>query len=494
MPITDNFNRATLGTSWTPALGGAWEIVGSATARVQAAYGGNRLLVRTESSFPDDQYAQGKVKATQGGTFQPDGSRGGVAVRIVTDSAYVAYLTSGGSLVLAKLVAGVKTTLSTVSVAASANTLYTVKLVVAGTLLSVFFEGGNAINYMDSASPLLTGKPGLYGEIGQVELLGDYDDFESSDTVSTGGGGGSGTSNIGVLTVLPRRGPRTQFYRHRQGNVGSVLLPLGWFYVYTRAANAPEIFVQGAIRAGVTGRVNAPRAADIRVGDILQDYYDGRLLLVLQASLSAANLVALVVELNGPIADEFEFGGIDSYWSATSSGFSVEVATGELKQTNLSATLPSAGRLLYQPTKGDFDIYTCLRCDAGSSGAIRRALLAARNPTTGLGLYAGLKDNGTNATIIRLDETSAGVMTETTGPTIVSAAYAFIRLARTGAGLQVLYNTSLITPVAKTDWTVLAPSGTRYANVETLNVGMAGYTQTGAVGESRWQWLRNWIL
>jgi len=486
MAITDNFNRASIGSDWV-TLSGLWATSGSATARPQSAYNNNQVMARAESSFPDDQYAQAKCEAT---TETNNGT--GVIVRAADASNYYyAFVDQAGNLTLRKIVAGADSFIADYVISGFAlSTFYTVKLVAAGSSLEVFLNGTSRITASDSS--LMSGKPGCYGAAQELTNPPDVDDFECTSALS-GGGGGSGSSAV-IASPVAHAGPRTKMYRHRPGNVASRLVAPLWLTIYSQSAGAPRIVARGQIEEGVTGLVESSRSADIEVGDILIDFYDARIFYVLQIEMRPARRKCTVVEYLPPLADEFEFGVIDSYWSATSEGWSVDASSGELKQTNPSGTLPSAGRLLYQNVGIGFDAWARVKCDGGSGGAIRRALIGARSASSGLGVYVGAKDNGTNTIPVRLDEHAASTVAETSGTGVASASYLFVRLQRQGSRFRAFYNSGTVEPAAEADWTEIVPSGSQFTGADSLRVGACGYTQTGAAGEARLKFLRNWVV
>ena len=137
MAITDDFNRASLGSTWETVLGSAWQIT-----RNEAAPSGllaTTAMRRAEGNFAADQYAQAKCQVVS--AFAGDSSRGGVAVRLdVAGNGYY-WLLSLTDVSLWKRVAGVSTQIGTVAGAKTSGTYYTLKLVVNGSSLTCYLNG-----------------------------------------------------------------------------------------------------------------------------------------------------------------------------------------------------------------------------------------------------------------------------------------------------------------------------------------------------------------
>jgi len=179
--ITDDFNRASLGAGWELVSGAtAWETVGSVTARPTDNFA-TTATRRTESSFPNDQYAQGKCEFTTTGDY----SRGAVAIRLDGSGNGYYLVMDTNNVALQKIVGGVDTYIADSVVSASANTLYTLKLQATGTTLLGYFEGAEKINTTDSAHS--GGKPGMLQLTGDAAQFSDHDDFECTDATASGG-------------------------------------------------------------------------------------------------------------------------------------------------------------------------------------------------------------------------------------------------------------------------------------------------------------------
>ena len=194
MAITDNFNRASLGSDWQTVLGAAWRIAGN-TVAAPVSQVANTAMRRAEGNFPDDQYAEAKCQAS-GASW--DALRGGVAVRMDGSGNCYYFLLGVRSSEVYKRVAGVVTALRTVSFTVVEGTLYTVRLTVTGDSLAVLINGVSYGTNTDSS--LLTGKPGLYAVTGIS--VPSFDDFACTDAVADGGGGGGGSvPRAGLLGV-----------------------------------------------------------------------------------------------------------------------------------------------------------------------------------------------------------------------------------------------------------------------------------------------------
>jgi hypothetical protein len=194
MPITDDFNRASLGSDWEHVSGTAWTINASTTVRPGQVYT-ETALRRTEAAFPNDQYSQAKCEFTSGG----DNSYGGVAVRLkMSGDGYEARFDSSAAVTLYKRVGGVVTYLSDYPGGYSANTFYTLKLTVTGNQLTVHVDGTLRISYTDTS--ITSGKPGLVAHTGEASLLCDFDDFES--TVAEAAGAESNSTTVSSVVVL----------------------------------------------------------------------------------------------------------------------------------------------------------------------------------------------------------------------------------------------------------------------------------------------------
>lgn len=191
MAITDDFNRASLGSGWEAALLAAWTIANNAAQPVSTF--ANTATRRAEGNFPADQYAQARCQVVT--TF--DVARGGVAVRM--DSAGNCYyvLLDGATPTLYKRVAGASAVLGSFSFAAVNATYYTLRLTVTGTQLVVTVNGVTKMTVTDAA--LVSGKPGLFAQTGWSVM--PFEDFECSAAVAASGGGGGSLARGSLLGV-----------------------------------------------------------------------------------------------------------------------------------------------------------------------------------------------------------------------------------------------------------------------------------------------------
>lgn len=178
MAITDNFNRASLGANYETVLGTAWVTSGSVVAKPVSQYA-NTEIRRTESSFPNDQYAQVDTELTSGGG---DGSSGGVGCRLdASGNGYVARINNTNNVTLYKVTggAGAQTYLNDWVAVVLDNTLVTLKISASGTTIEVFCGGISLGTTSDST--FTSGKPGCFANTGQTSLLPRFDNFECTD-------------------------------------------------------------------------------------------------------------------------------------------------------------------------------------------------------------------------------------------------------------------------------------------------------------------------
>ena len=185
MAISDDFNRASLGTNWQKTLGtNDWAINASTTARPATAY--TDTAMRYVGTFPNDQYAEVDTEFTTGG----DGGEGSVAVRMdASGNCYYAQI-GNNSITIFKRVAGSRTYLTDGSTTAAANTLYKIKIQVTGTSISAYLGGSLVCSTSDSS--LTSGNPGLFAHTGEGSLYPDFDNFAATDVV----GGSSYNQNV----------------------------------------------------------------------------------------------------------------------------------------------------------------------------------------------------------------------------------------------------------------------------------------------------------
>jgi hypothetical protein len=190
--ITDDFNRASLGANWSAAAGTIWTIPSSAAVRSVSQYAFTGIM-RTEASFPDDQYAQAKVQWVNAG----DPGYGGVGARMSAGNGYFATITDT-EIQLRKYVASSHTLLDAISHTHTVATYYTVKITITGNLIDVDVDGVNYINDFADSS-LASGAPGLMDVTGPSTAgLPLHDDFESTDA---SGGGGAASPKRALMGV-----------------------------------------------------------------------------------------------------------------------------------------------------------------------------------------------------------------------------------------------------------------------------------------------------
>ena len=185
MALTDDFNRASLGTGWAAGESTIWTIPSSTFAQPAAQYVTTSIL-RTEASFPAVQYSQVDTAFTN--PASGDASSPGVLVRSNGSTTYYfAYVSSAtGIAVIYKRSAGSNTFLADSGVAVmTVDTVATMKLTVEEvatvTTLKFYVDGVEKISTTNATSPILTGKPGLMCVTGQTSLFAHYDNFESTD-------------------------------------------------------------------------------------------------------------------------------------------------------------------------------------------------------------------------------------------------------------------------------------------------------------------------
>jgi hypothetical protein len=193
--LSDDFNRASLGSDWERVLGDTdWAINASTTARPGDDFA-DTAMRRTETSFPNDQFAEAKIE------FESSGSnRAGVAVRMdASGDCYFARINDTGVEVW-KRVGGTNTFVTDWGSTLSAGTFYTVRLAVVGTTLKLSVNGLLRATVTDSA--LTSGKPGLWASTNDSSGFPDLDDF-----LATAASGGAATRIKDVIdsTGVPKK-------------------------------------------------------------------------------------------------------------------------------------------------------------------------------------------------------------------------------------------------------------------------------------------------
>lgn len=197
MPITDDFNRADgdPGGGWELVRGSAWAISGNV---IKPTGTNQETAIRRTENFSGDHYSQCKSEYTD--PLQ-NNSRGGAAVRVQSNGdcyrATFQHTGANGDVTLRKVVGGVSTFLNDwLTALTSFGTLYTVKVEVVGSLISVSFEGTLLGSVTDT--DLTGGKPGMVQLSGGVGLQSRHDDFQSSDPLV-----GQGWPMPGALVEIP---------------------------------------------------------------------------------------------------------------------------------------------------------------------------------------------------------------------------------------------------------------------------------------------------
>lgn len=191
--ITDNFNRASLGTGWT-ANGGTWDIYNSEYLELATTYQTHTIVRSEAAGFPNDQWAQFDIQKND-----TNGQWEGVVVRCTSDSSYYD----------AQLVPGVESIycygpggyLADHAETVGNDTFHTVKIDDTGTAITIWFDGASAISTSDGT--LASGRPGAIGykNAGAVYL----DNFQCIDA----SGGGGGFTAVNRRTLGPRVGSRS---------------------------------------------------------------------------------------------------------------------------------------------------------------------------------------------------------------------------------------------------------------------------------------------
>lgn len=202
MPITDPFTGANgdaPGPGWTNQSGGAWEIFNNGIRPTDDF--STSLLIRTEASFPNDQYAQVKIKYSSAVSDFPlnqvscrvDGSGNGY--NVVFD---------GNGVTLTRGAAGTYITDTAIG-GTSANTFYLVKIEAAGTTIKVFVDTGGGLVERISVTDATysSGKPAIRSVTGSVANMLEFEDFECSDASGQVVGPDADISNAGAWTTSP---------------------------------------------------------------------------------------------------------------------------------------------------------------------------------------------------------------------------------------------------------------------------------------------------
>ncbi len=163
--ITDNFDRASLGSGWIVSEGSAWGIISSQFAAPTGTNSAAEALIRTEAAFPNDQYSQADIEYTAG-------SLGGLCARSNgADTYYFMYLT-GTTCVLKKRIAGTNTTIDERRQRQDERP-------------ERGMVGGSTVITATDAS-IASGKPGMFALTGSGASLPNFDNFACTDATPSG--------------------------------------------------------------------------------------------------------------------------------------------------------------------------------------------------------------------------------------------------------------------------------------------------------------------
>ena len=177
MAITDSFtgsDGASLGAGWAAAEGTAWQIASNKAVPIDGY--AVSAMVRTESSFPANQYAQALCASYYRGCF----SSTSPAICISGNSYY--WLTIGtASLTIYRRDSGSDTYFADGAITSTLGVMQTYKLEITGTSIKAYQDGVQKVSVTD-ATPL-TGKPGMYGY--KSNTVPTADDFECTDATAT---------------------------------------------------------------------------------------------------------------------------------------------------------------------------------------------------------------------------------------------------------------------------------------------------------------------
>lgn len=200
MAISDPFtgtNGDAPGAGWTNQSGGAWEIFSNGVRPTDDF--STSLLIRTETAFPNDQYAQARIKYSSAPSDFPynqvavrvDGSGNGYQVGF--DASGVTLLKgAGGTYVTDTAISGT-----------SANTFYLVKIEATGTTIKVYVDTGGGLTERISVTDATysSGKPAIRSVTGSVANMLEFEDFECTDASGQFAAPDSDVSNAGSWTT-----------------------------------------------------------------------------------------------------------------------------------------------------------------------------------------------------------------------------------------------------------------------------------------------------
>lgn len=197
MAFSDDFLRAdagTLGANWTVAEGNNWNILSNkAVMGTLFAY---EAIVHT-GTHPNDQFAQVDTSAVT-----LNNPQAGLVLRCTSNTYYYLRIAKSGSFAaidLYKRIAGADSILHTFSsVTYALDTVYTLKVAVAGAVFEAFVGGVSLGTYDEGTASIASGSPGMFG-IGSNAGTPTYDNFSSTDV------SGGATSWGGLLSATANR-------------------------------------------------------------------------------------------------------------------------------------------------------------------------------------------------------------------------------------------------------------------------------------------------
>lgn len=292
---------------------------------------------------------------------------------------------------------------------------------------------------------------------------------------------------------------RTSFVCYPATAAAAFTIDPGWLTIL-RPGFTPKI-ITAVGEQSVTARVECKHTWSVKVGDILSDEFDDRVLLVKQVERKQQRQELLCEELRRPIPDEFDTYNLRAYWE-------LQYATlAHLSTNHLSLSVPvtsslAAAGICGQWVKGDFDVWVY---DAGvgygevaANGAVSYGFLAARD-ANGNGVAIGIRRTGNGTTTVdagvRLDRTGGSQYTTTAG---TGQNY---RLKRSGDVLRTFASATdlddVVPGVIPEDyaypvdfWSVTYPTSTEFISSADLFVGWGGMTTHSSNAQARQ--IRNW--
>lgn len=198
MLITDDFNRGSLGSGWTAAGGTIWVISASTILQPVDIYS-NTAIIRSETRFPNTQYAQIDTEYRTDGTGDESTHNGPMVRGDSSGDGYYAF-PSVNDLVLYKRVSGTLTYLGDGAATLPADTMVTIKISVVGTTIKGYVNGVEVVSVTDS--DLTSGKPGVRITTGQNTNYPTFDNFECTSASVTVN---PFSSNIPGMTLITDR-------------------------------------------------------------------------------------------------------------------------------------------------------------------------------------------------------------------------------------------------------------------------------------------------